>query len=79
LDYALPQGIQDVLIPFAVEKISPVLLLNGPQIINLVDSAPFANVSFCVTNMATSSLCIQLNCLLDSGNYRFQALVTVMG
>jgi len=77
LDYALPAGIQDVIIPFAVEKISPALLLMGAMIINLVDASPLSGVAFIVEHMSTSLIAIQLNCLLDSGNYRFQALVTV--
>jgi len=79
IDWPLKAGVQDQIVPFAVEKISPVILLNGAMIVNEVDPLPYANVSFIVTNLSTSLLAIQLNCLLDSGNYRFQALAMVIG
>jgi hypothetical protein len=79
INYAMPVGVADMVIPLAVEKVSPVLLLSGPMISNFVDASPLTGLSFTVINMSTSLLVIQLNALLDSSNYRFQALVTVVG
>jgi len=89
VDYVLPSGVQDVLIPFAVEKISPVVMLTGPMIINVIDdpSDLLVGLSFTLTNISTSSLSIQMNAILPSGsgpdpslsNYRWRSLVTVVG
>jgi hypothetical protein len=79
INYTMPEGVQDMIIPFAVEKVSPVLLLSGPMITNFVDASPLTGLSFTVVNMSTSLLVIQLNALLDSPNYRFMALVQVVG
>jgi hypothetical protein len=79
IDYAMPMGVQDMVIPFAVEKVSPVLLLSGPMIVNFVDGNPLTGLSFTVLNISTSLLVIQLNALLDSPNYRFKSLITVVG
>lgn len=78
LDYPLPQGIQDVIIPFQVAKVSPVLIISGPMIVNMVDPSPLTGLSFTVTNISTALLAVQLNALLDSRNYRFTGLVTVV-
>jgi hypothetical protein len=74
----MPAGVQDMIIPFQVEKVSPALLLSGPMIVNVVDAEPLTGLSFTVTNLSTSLLAIQLNALLDSANYVFNALVTVV-
>jgi hypothetical protein len=75
----MPAGVQDMIIPFAVEKVSPAILLSGPMIINTVDASPLTGLSFTVLNISTSLLVIQLNALLDSPNYIFQALARVVG
>jgi hypothetical protein len=79
IDYAMPQGVQDMIIPFAVEKISPVILLSGPMIVNVVDASPLTGLSFTVTNLSTALMAIQLDALLDSANYRFKGFVQVVG
>lgn len=88
LDYQMPAGEQDMVIPFCVEKVSPFLLLSGPMIVNVVDVNPLTGLSFTVTNISTSLLTIQLNALLPAAaapagpllsNYHFRALVTVVG
>jgi hypothetical protein len=79
IDYGMPQGVADMIIPFSVEKISPVLLLSGPMIVNVVDDNPLTGLSFTVTNISTSLLVIKLNALLDTGNYRFKGFVRVVG
>jgi hypothetical protein len=78
IEYRLPEKRQEILIPFKVEKVSPALLLSGPMIFNFLDESPFANVNFMVTNLSTSLMALQLNCLLDSENYWFRALVSVV-
>jgi hypothetical protein len=92
ISYQMPSGIQDMVIPFAVEKVSPVLLLSGPMIVNVVDEEPLTGLGFTVLNISTSLLVIQLNALLPPldaetnppgasalSNYVFKALVTVVG
>ena len=88
LNYPLPANQPNVIIPFAVPKQSPVLLLSGPMIVNTVDAAPLTGLSFTVTNISTSLLGIVLNANLPAGtgsagpsvsNYTFQGLVTVVG
>ena len=90
INYAMPTNTQDMIIPFSVEKVSPVLLLSGPMIVNTVDANPLSGLSFTVTNISTSLLAIQLDALLPPpdppadqssavSNYRFMALVTVVG
>jgi hypothetical protein len=78
VEYRLPENRQEILIPFKVEKVSPALILAGPMIFNVVDEEPFANVNFMVTNLSTSLMTLQLNCLLDSENYWFRSLVSVV-
>lgn len=93
INYQMPSGIQDMIIPFLVEKVSPVILLSGPMIINVVDETPLTGLGFTVTNISTSLLAIQLNALLPAAaqlteeelttsnlsNYWFRALATVQG
>ena len=79
INYMMPANVQDMIIPFQVEKVSPVLLLSGPMIVNVIDATPLTGLGFTVTNISTSLLAIQLNALLDTGNYMFRALVTVVG
>lgn len=92
VDQALPANTQDIIISFAIEKISPNLALTGPMIINVVDLDPLTGLSFTVMNISTALLAIQLNALLpDKGsfqtppvvtgttNYRFRSYVTVVG
>ena len=76
IDYAMPMGVQDMIIPFAVEKVSPGLLLSGPMISNFVDVNPLCGLAFTVLNISTSLLVIQLNALMESPNYVFSALVS---
>jgi hypothetical protein len=78
VNFALPSGANSAVIPFAVEKVSPALLLSGPMIVNTVDANPLSNLTFTVTNISTSLLAISLSSNLDSGNYKFQGLVTVV-
>lgn len=78
LNYPLPEGIQDVIIPFVVPKVSPVIVLSGPMIVNMVDLRPLTGLSFTVTHISTALLALQMNALLDSRNYRFTGLVTVV-
>lgn len=66
IDYEMPAGVQDMIIPFSVEKVSPVIMLSGPMIINVVDMNPLTGLSFTVTNISTSLLAIQLNALLPA-------------
>lgn len=79
LNVKLPINQPAVSIPFKVEKVSPVLLLTGPMIVNIVDSSPLTGLSFTVTNLSTSLINILLNMNLPTANYTFQALVTVVG
>lgn len=91
IDYQMPVGEQDMIIPFEVEKVSPVILLSGPMIANFLDANPLTGLAFTVLNMSTSLLVIQLNALLPAGdpatttpesplsNYRFKAMATVVG
>jgi hypothetical protein len=85
IDYAMPSMMQDMVIPFRVEKVSPVLLLSGPMILNVVDPTPLTGLSFTVTNLSTSLMGIQLNALLpvvpasSTSNYRFRGLISVVG
>lgn len=87
IDFVLPPLTQDIIIPFCVEKVSPVLLLSGPMILNTVDADPLTGLSFTVMNLSTSLMAIQLNAFLPEkvppvsgqSNYRFRALVTVVG
>jgi hypothetical protein len=78
ISFALPANQQDVLVPFTVEKVSPALLLTGPMIVNTVDSDPLSGIGFVITNLSTGLLTLQLNCLLPTTNYIFQALVSVV-
>lgn len=86
INYVMPSGVQDMIIPFAVAKISPVILLSGPMILNSVDAAPLSGLSFTVMNLSTSLMAIQLNAILPEGavvgsglsNYVFRGLVMVV-
>ena len=79
LNFPLPVGQANVVIPFQFEKVSPVLLLSGPMIVNTVDNNPLSNLSFTITNISTSLLAVSLSANVDSANYLFQGLVTVVG
>lgn len=88
INYFLPANVQDMVIPFAVEKVSPFLLLSGPMIGNSIDPNPLTGLSFTVTNLSTSLMEIQLNAKLPAAapprgplfsNYGFRALITVVG
>jgi hypothetical protein len=92
INFQMPPNVQDMIIPFGVEKVSPVILLSGPMIINVVDASPLTGLGFTVLNVSTSLLVIQLNALLPVpelpshgpegnplSNYWFRALATVVG
>jgi hypothetical protein len=64
INFQMPPNEQDMIIPFSVEKVSPVILLSGPMILNTVDENPLTGLSFTVLNVSTSLLVIQLNALL---------------
>lgn len=79
IDYKLPAGELNIIIPFLVEKVSPVILITGPMIVNTVDTDPLAGVTFVIVNISTSLLAIKLNMVLDTGNYHLMTLATVVG
>lgn len=79
VNYAIPNGANAAVVPFQFTKVSPVLLLSGPMIVNSVDTNPLSNLTFTVTNISTSLLAISLSANVDSANYLFQGLVTVVG
>lgn len=89
INYRMPSHTQDIIIPFLVEKVSPVILLSGPMIVNVVDASPLTGLSFTVFNISTALIAIQLNALLpdpDTGpvagglsNYYFRAFAQVAG
>jgi len=85
----MPANQQDMVIVFAVEKVSPVILLSGPMIMNVVDRDPLTGLAFTVTNLSTALVAIQLNALLPAAvppsspaglsNYYFKAFAQVVG